>query len=74
LRWVDGGCAYISGEWKVGIKEIRGSCLLEIGARTTPFGLDTVDQVWPENFGGFYKAPAVDLVNGVYMGVQEEDQ
>ena len=40
----------------------------------TPFKLDTVDQVWPENFGGLYKARAVELVSGVYMGVQGENQ
>jgi hypothetical protein len=39
-----------------------------------PFRLDTVDQVCPGNFDGFYKAPAVDPVSGVYMGVQEEEQ
>jgi hypothetical protein len=37
----------------------------------SPFKLGSNDQVWPENFGGAYKAPAVDLVSGVYMGVQE---
>jgi hypothetical protein len=37
-----------------------------------PFKLSSNDQVWPENFGGVYKALAVDLVSGVYMGVQED--
>jgi hypothetical protein len=37
-----------------------------------PLTLDTVDQVWPENFGGLYKAPAVDLVSDVYRGVHED--
>jgi hypothetical protein len=26
-----------------------------------PFGLDIVDQVWPENFGGLYKAQLKQL-------------
>jgi hypothetical protein len=47
---------------------------MEIGAWYSPFKLGSNDQVWPENFGGVYKAPAVDLVSGVYMGAQEEDQ
>jgi hypothetical protein len=39
-----------------------------------PFKRNSDDQVWPENFGGVYKAPAVDLVSGGYMGVQEDDE
>jgi len=54
-------------------EKLAGLCQA-IGAWYSPFKLDTVDQVWPENFGGVYKAPAVDLVSGVYMGVQEDDQ
>jgi hypothetical protein len=67
-------CAYTSGNRKAGVKKIlrRGSA--GNWARHYPFGLDIVDQVWPENFGGLYKAPAVDLVSGVYMGVQGDDQ
>jgi len=34
---------------------VAGLCL-EIGM-VYPFKLDTIDQVWPENFGGVYKAP-----------------
>ena len=45
---------------------------LERRAWCSPFTLDIDDQVWPENFGGLYKAPAVDLVSGVYMVVQED--
>ena len=65
--------AYISDIWKVAIKKAVADLCLEIGM-VYPFKLDTVDQVWPENFGGRNKAPAVDLVSGVYMGVQEEDE
>ena len=64
--------AYISITWKVGLKEKLGEVLLEKGARHYPFGLVTVDRVWPVNFGGLYKAPAVDLVSAVYMAVQED--
>jgi hypothetical protein len=39
-----------------------------------PLGLDAIDQVCPGNFSGFYKAPAVDLISGVYMGVHEDDE
>jgi len=66
--------AYISITWKVGVKEKLGEVLLENGARHSPFRLHIVDQVWPVNFGGLHKAPAVDLVSGVYMGVQGENQ
>jgi hypothetical protein len=66
--------AYTSGNRKVGIKEKLAEVLLENGARRYPFGLYTVDQVWPVNFGGLYKAPAVDPFSGVYMAVQEEDE
>ena len=37
-----------------------------------PLKLGSNDQVWPENFRGVYKAPAVDLASGVYIGVQED--
>jgi hypothetical protein len=50
----------VGAQWKLG--------------RVLPFGLNTVDQVCPGNFDGFYKAPAVDLVNGVYMVVQKDDE
>jgi hypothetical protein len=53
-------------------KETAGRSLPGNWAWYSPLKLDTVDQVWPENFGGVYKAPAVDLVSGVYMGVQED--
>jgi hypothetical protein len=65
-----GCCADISGTWKVAIKKPLADLCLAIGAWYSPFKLDTVDQVWPENFGGVYKAPAVDLVSGGYMLVQ----
>ena len=64
--------AYISITWKVRLKEKLGEVLLESGARHSPFGLDTVDRVWPVNFGGLHKAPAVDLESGVYMNVHED--
>ena len=60
--------------WIVAIKKpLAGLCLANV-AWYSPLKLDTVDQVWPENFGGLYKAPAVDLVSGVYMSVQEDNQ
>jgi hypothetical protein len=60
---------------KVAIKKpVADLCLAGNWGMHYPFGLDTVDRVWPENFGGVNKAPAVDLVSGVYMGAQEEDQ
>ena len=74
LPRVDRYCAYTSGEWTAAIKEkLDGLCLV-IRARYSPFGLNTVDQVWPENFGGLYKAPAVDLGRSVSMGVQADDE
>jgi hypothetical protein len=60
--------------WKVAIKEPPADLCLAIGPWYSPFKLSSNDQVWPENFGGVYKALAVDLVSGVYMGAQEEDQ
>lgn len=59
--------------WIVAIKkEVAGLCL-EIGM-VYPFKLGSNDQDWLENFGGAYKAPAAELVSGVYMGVQAEDK
>jgi hypothetical protein len=59
--------------WKVAIKKLRLIFAWKL-AWYTPLKLDTIDQVWPENFGEFYKAPAVGLVSVVYMGVQEDDE
>jgi hypothetical protein len=38
-------------------KESGGRSLPGIWAWYSPLKLDTIDQVWPENFGGLYKAP-----------------
>ena len=69
-----GCCTYRSGVWKVAIKKPLADLCLAIGAWYYPFNLNCGDQVWPENFGGVKKAPAVDLVSGGYTGVQEDDQ
>ena len=58
--------------WNVAIKKPLADLCLALEAWHIPFGLDIVDQVWPGNFGGLNKAPAVDLVSGVYMVVQED--
>jgi hypothetical protein len=58
---------------KVAIKKLPAELCLEIGM-VYPLQTRSNDQVWPENFGGVNKAPAVDLVSGVYRGVQEDDE
>jgi hypothetical protein len=74
--WLGLSCcgAYISMTWKAGIKEKLGEVLLAIGPWYSPFKLRSNNQVWPENFGGVKKSPAVDLVSAVYMAVPEEDK
>ena len=60
--------------WNVAIKKPLADPCLAIGPWYSPFKLGSNDQVWPVNFGGLNKAPAVDLVSGVYMGIQKDDE